>query len=153
MTQLDLNSVAQTKRAFPFGKISEHSPQIDWLESYLSLYNLTVSSNSLSFYCGTVEVNQQSIFSAAWVLQHGYCAWLPNNLGLFGHLIKHLTKDLTVVCFDLPGLGLYGESTFIDDFSDYTSTRTIINLCQQRFTSPLHGLGQSTGCYLIKTFT
>lgn len=154
MTKLDLNSVAQIKKSLPaFGKISEHSPQIGWLESYLSLYNLPVSSNSLSFYCGTVEVNQQSIFSAAWeplrpkgtaIIVHGYL----DNLGLFGHLIKHLlTKDLTVVCFDLPGLGLSdGESAFIDDFSDYTSAlETIINLCQQRFTTPLHGLGQSTG--------
>ena len=120
MTQLDLNSVAQIKKSLPaFGKISEHSPQIDWLDSYLSLYNLPVSSNSLSFYCGTVEVNQQSIFSAAWepsqstgtaVIVHGYL----DNLGLFGHLIDYLlAKNLTVVCFDLPGLGLSeGERAF-----------------------------------------
>ena len=154
MTKLDLHTVAKIKNSLPaFGKITEGFQQIDWLESYLSLYNLPASSNSLSFYCGVIEVNQQSVFSAAWkplrpkgtaIVLHGYL----DNLGLFNHLIKDLlAKGLTVVCFDLPGHGLSeGERASIDDFSDYTSAlEAIIKLSKQHFTAPFHGLGQSTG--------
>ena len=154
MTQLDLNSVAQIKSRLPaFGKITEHSPQIDWLDSYLSLYRLPTPNNKLDFYCGALDVKQQSIFTAAWepsqstgtaVIVHGYL----DNLGLFGHLIDYLlAKNLTVVCFDLPGLGLSeGERASIDDFSDYTSVlETVLSLCQRQFTAPFYGFGQSTG--------
>ena len=154
MTKLDLNSVSQIKKSLPaFGKITEQSQSIDWLDSYLSLYKLPSSTNELSFHCGALEVNQQSIFAAAWeptqsqgtaIIVHGYL----DNLGLFGHLINYLVaQNLTVVCFDLPGLGLSeGESAFIANFADYTAAlEAIIDLCQKQFTAPLHGLGQSTG--------
>ena len=154
MTKLDLNSVSQIKKSLPaFGKITEQSQSIDWLDSYLSLYKLPSSTNELSFHCGALDVNQQSIFAAAWeptqsqgtaIIVHGYL----DNLGLFGHLINYLVaQNLTVVCFDLPGLGLSeGESAFIANFADYTvALEAIIDLCQKQFTAPLHGLGQSTG--------
>jgi alpha-beta hydrolase superfamily lysophospholipase len=154
MTKLDLNSVSQIKKSLPaFGKITEQSQSIDWLDSYLSLYKLPSSTNELSFHCGALEVNQQSIFAAAWepnqsqgtaIIVHGYL----DNLGLFGHLINYLVaQNLTVVCFDLPGLGLSeGENAFIANFADYTAAlEAIIDLCQKQFTAPLHGLGQSTG--------
>ena len=102
MTKLDLNSVSQIKKGLPaFGKITEQSQSIDWLDSYLSLYKLPSSTNELSFHCGALEVNQQSIFAAAWepaqsqgtaIIVHGYL----DNLGLFGHLINYLvTQNLT----------------------------------------------------------
>jgi alpha-beta hydrolase superfamily lysophospholipase len=154
MTKLDLNSVSQIKKNLPaFGKITEQSPDVDWLDSYLSLYKLPTSTTELDFYCGTVDVNQQSIFTAAWepkqskgtaIIVHGYL----DNLGLYGHLINYLVaQHLTVVCFDLPGLGLSeGERASISNFADYTSAlQAILDLCQKQFTAPFHGLGQSTG--------
>ncbi|MGB1327409.1 MAG: alpha/beta hydrolase [Porticoccaceae bacterium] len=154
MTKLAGNSVLHIKQSLPaFGKITEQSPPLDWLESYLSLYKLPIPTSALDFYCGAIEVNQQSIFTAAWepsraegtaIIVHGYL----DNLGLFGHLIDYLlAQNLTVVCFDLPGLGLSaGESAFIDDFSDYTSVLdAILSLCNQQFTAPFYGFGQSTG--------
>ena len=154
MIQLDLNSVSLIRQNLPaFGKISPQQPHIEWLDAYLSLYKLPTLDNSLEFYCGTLQANQQSVFAAAWeppkpegtaIIVHGYL----DNLGLFGHLINYLlSKNLTVVCFDLPGLGLSdGEHAYIDDFSDYTAAlEAILQLCQQQFTAPYHGLGQSTG--------
>lgn len=154
MTKLDLNSVSQIKKNLPaFGKITEQSLDVDWLDSYLSLYKLPKSTTELDFYCGTLDVNQQSIFTAAWepkqskgtaIIVHGYL----DNLGLYGHLINYLVaQHLTVVCFDLPGLGLSeGERASISNFADYTSAlQAILDLCQKQFTAPLHGLGQSTG--------
>jgi alpha-beta hydrolase superfamily lysophospholipase len=154
MAKLDINSIAQIKNSlFAFGKITEQHPQIDWLNSYLALYKLPPSTHTLDFYCGALDINQQSIFTAAWVpsqsegtaiIVHGYL----DNLGLFSHLIDFLlAQNLTVVCFDLPGLGLSeGKSAFINDFSDYTGVlEGIISLCKGQFTAPFHGFGQSTG--------
>lgn len=154
MTKLDLNSVSQIKKNLPaFGKITEPSSNLEWLDSYLSLYKLPASTHELNFYCGAIEVNKQSIFTAAWepkksmgtaIIVHGYL----DNLGLYGHLINYLVaQNLTVVCFDLPGLGLSeGERASIGNFADYTSAlQAILDLCQKQFTAPFHGLGQSTG--------
>ena len=154
MTRLTLNSISQMQKSLPaFGKISPQQPQIDWLNDYLSLYKLPALNNRSEFYCGALAANQKSIFAAAWeppqpegtaIIVHGYL----DNLGLFGHLINYLlNKNLTVVCFDLPGLGLSdGAHAYIDDFSDYTAALdAVLQLCQQQFTGPYHGLGQSTG--------
>jgi len=158
MPKLNLNSVPQIKENLPvFGKITDRSSRIDWLDSYLSLYKLPQPSAELSFYCGKVEVSQQAIFSAAWqpskaegtaIIVHGYL----DNLGLYRHLIEHLIRqNLTVVCFDLPGLGLSdGEQAFIGNFADYTlALQAILDLCQKQFTAPFHGLGQSTGSAIL----
>lgn len=154
MTKLGVDSISQIAKSLPaFGKITEQSVTIGWLDSYLSLYQLPVSSGELDFYCGALEIEQTSIFAAAWepsqsegtaIIVHGYL----DNLGLYGHLIRHLLdQNLTVVCFDLPGLGLSeGERASIDDFSDYTAVLDgVIALCQDQFTGPFHGFGQSTG--------
>ena len=154
MTNLDLKSAIEIKKSLPeFGKITAPATQIDWLDSYLSLYNLPKRSAELNLYCGKIMVRQQSIFASAWepaqskgtaIIVHGYL----DNLGLYGHLINYLIgQNLTVVCFDLPGLGLSdGERASIADFSDYTSVlEAVLELCQQQFTAPFHGIGQSTG--------
>jgi alpha-beta hydrolase superfamily lysophospholipase len=154
MTKFDLQSLPQIKKNLPvFAKITESSSQLDWLDSYLSLYKLPNPSSELSLYCGTIALNQQSIFAAAWapkksagtaIIVHGYL----DNLGLYGHLIENLlAQNLTVVCFDLPGHGLSnGERAFIADFSDYTQVLdAILMVCTEQFTAPFHGLGQSTG--------
>jgi alpha-beta hydrolase superfamily lysophospholipase len=154
MSNLDLHSVLKTKKSLPaFGKITDPVAQIAWLDEYLSLYNLPKPCSKLNLYCGKIEVRQQSIFTAAWepeqsqgtaIIVHGYL----DNLGLYGHLISYLIgQNLTVVCFDLPGLGLSdGERAFISEFSDYTLVlEAILALCHNQFTAPFHGLGQSTG--------
>jgi alpha-beta hydrolase superfamily lysophospholipase len=154
MTTLALTSISEMQKSLPaFGKINPQQPQIDWLNDYLCLYKLPALNEPLDFYCGSLELNQNSIFAAAWeppqskgtaIIVHGYL----DNLGLFGHLIDYLLgQNLTVVCFDLPGLGLSdGAHAYIDDFADYTAAlEAILLLCQQQFTAPYHGLGQSTG--------
>ena len=62
MIQLDLNSVSLIRQNLPaFGKISPQQPPIEWLDAYLSLYKLPALGNSLAFYCGTLQANQQSV--------------------------------------------------------------------------------------------
>ena len=153
MLEFNSDSIVELKNTLPVFDLVDHQTLSPTLFSYINHYNLPGKEFELNFYLGTLEVNQQSIFAAAWeptnskgtaIIVHGYL----DHLGLFSPLIKHLLdQDLTVVCFDLPGLGLSdGERASIDDFADYTLVLDhIIKLCQQRFTVPLHSLGQSTG--------
>ena len=153
MLEFNSDSIVELKKTLPVFDIVDHTTLSPLLSSYTNHYSLPDNEPELNFYLGTLEVNQQSIFAAAWepptakgtaIIVHGYL----DHLGLFSPLIKHLLdQDLTVVCFDLPGLGLSdGERASIDDFADYTLVLDhIVKLCQQRFTGPLHSLGQSTG--------
>jgi alpha-beta hydrolase superfamily lysophospholipase len=153
MAEFSLDSIAQLKETLPIFESVDQKTLSPLLSSYLNHYRLPGKEPELKFYLGTLDINQQKIFSAAWepskskgtaIIVHGYL----DHLGLFGPLIKHLlSQDFTVVCFDLPGLGLSdGERASIDDFADYTLVLDrVIALCQQRFVAPLHSLGQSTG--------
>lgn len=153
MLEFNSDSIVELRKILPVFDIVDYSTLNPLLLSYTNHYNLPGQEPELNFYLGTLEVNQQSIFSAAWeppvskgtaIIVHGYL----DHLGLFSPLINHLlNQDLTVVCFDLPGLGLSdGERASIDDFADYTLVLDhIVKLCQQRFVEPLHSLGQSTG--------
>jgi alpha-beta hydrolase superfamily lysophospholipase len=153
MLEFNSDSIVELKKTLPVFDIVDHTTLSPLLSSYTNHYSMPDNKPELNFYLGTLEVNQQSIFAAAWeppaskgtaIIVHGYL----DHLGLFSPLIKHLlNQDLTVVCFDLPGLGLSdGERASIDDFADYTLVLDhIVKLCQQRFIGPLHSLGQSTG--------
>lgn len=153
MLEFKSDSVVELKKTLPVFDIVDHQTLSPLLSSYVNHYSLPSKESKLNFYLGTLEVNQQSIFAAAWeppaskgtaIIVHGYL----DHLGLFSPLINHLLdQGLTVVCFDLPGLGLSdGERASIDDFADYTLVLDhIVKLCQQRFAKPLHSLGQSTG--------
>ena len=153
MLEFNSDSIVELKTTLPVFDIVDYSTLNPLLLSYTNHYNLPGQEPELNFYLGTLEVSQQSIFAAAWeppvskgtaIVVHGYL----DHLGLFSPLINHLLgQDLTVVCFDLPGLGLSdGERASIDDFADYTLVLDhIVKLCQQRFAEPLHSLGQSTG--------
>ena len=153
MLEFNSDSIVELKTTLPVFDIVDYSTLNPLLLSYTNHYNLPGQEPELNFYLGTLEVSQQSIFAAAWeppvskgtaIVVHGYL----DHLGLFSPLINYLLgQDLTVVCFDLPGLGLSdGERASIDDFADYTLVLDhIVKLCQQRFAEPLHSLGQSTG--------
>jgi alpha-beta hydrolase superfamily lysophospholipase len=153
MLEFNSDSIVELKKTLPVFDIVNRQTLSPQLSSYLNHYRLPGKELRLKFYLGTLEVNQQAIFAAAWeppisngtaIVVHGYL----DHLGLFSPLINHLLdKDLTVVCFDLPGLGLSdGVRASIDDFADYTLVLDhIVKVCQQRFTGPLHSLGQSTG--------
>lgn len=153
MIELCSDSIVELKKKLPAFDLVDHKSLSPLLSSYIRHYRLPGEQLALNFYLGTLEINQQSIFSAAWepsaskgtaIIVHGYL----DHLGLFSELINHLLdQNFTVVCFDLPGLGLSdGERASIDDFAEYTLVLDhIIKLCQQRFTGPLHSLGQSTG--------
>jgi lysophospholipase len=153
MLEFSPNSIVELKKTLPVFDIVDHQALSPLLSSYTNHYSLPGEERELNFYLGTLEVNQQSIFATAWeppvskgtvIIVHGYL----DHLGLFSPLINHLLdQEFTVVCFDLPGLGLSdGERASINDFAEYTHVLDhIIKLCQQRFTGPLHSLGQSTG--------
>ena len=153
MLEFNSDLIVELKTTLPVFDIVDHQTLSPLLSSYTNHYSLPGKEPDLNFYLGTLEVSQQSIFAAAWeppvskgtaIVVHGYL----DHLGLFSPLINHLLgQDLTVVCFDLPGLGLSdGEKASIDDFADYTLVLDhIVKLCQQRFPGPLHSLGQSTG--------
>ena len=153
MLEFNSDSIVELKKTLPVFDVVDYQTLSPLLSSYTSHYNLPDKASELTFYLGTLQVKQQAIFAAAWepsvskgtaVIVHGYL----DHLGLFGPLINHLLdQDFTVVCFDLPGLGLSdGERASINDFSEYTFVLDqIITVCQQRFTGPLHSLGQSTG--------
>ena len=127
------------------------------LQTYLNFYRLPKPREQLRLSTGTLVVHQTTIFAAAWqppnpkgtaLVIHGYL----DHLGLYSHLINFLLdRNLSVVCFDLPGHGLSGgESAFIEDFADYTHVLDVlIDLCQQHCPAPLHGLGQSTGAAIL----
>lgn len=120
---------------------------------YLDFYQLPLPNGQYSVSLGTYDIKQQSIFCASWrpthatataLIVHGYM----DHLGLYNHLINFLlSKNIAVVCFDLPGHGLStGEPGHINDFVEYTAVlKGLINICQQHFPAPLHGLGQSMG--------
>ena len=149
MLEFTSDSIVELKTTLPVFDIVDYSTLNPLLLSYTNHYNLPGQEPELNFYLGTLEVSQQSIFAAAWeppvskgtaIVVHGYL----DHLGLFSPLINHLLgQDLTVVCFDLPGLGLSdGEGASNDDFADYTLVLDhIVKLCQQRFAEPLHSLG------------
>jgi len=155
MIHLDLDSIVELKKNLPeFDPSANPLSTLDpGLQAYLTLYKLPPPSTFLNFYAGTIEINHQSIFAAAWqpskptgtaIIVHGYL----DHLGLYNHLIERLvSQNLSVVCFDLPGFGLSdGARAFIEDFADYTHVlETLLSLCQKQFSAPFHGLGQSTG--------
>ncbi len=122
-------------------------------EHYLDFYGLPRAESNGGPTLGTLNDNNRSIFCAAWrpanarataLLVHGYM----DHLGLYKHLINFLlSQKIAVVCFDLPGHGLSaGESGHSKNFANYTDTlEQLIEICQQHFPTPLHGLGQSMG--------
>jgi alpha-beta hydrolase superfamily lysophospholipase len=154
MTPFDLAKATQLKQQLssfvPQGEALPCSPLLD---CYLDFYNLPASQSQCHISTGTISVNQQSLFCAAWqpanavgtaLLVHGYM----DHVGLYGHLINFiLSHKIAVVCFDLPGHGLSeGKTAYIDDFAEYTDVlERLIELCQQQFPGPLYGLGQSMG--------
>jgi alpha-beta hydrolase superfamily lysophospholipase len=160
MVKLDLLSIDALKSQLTAFSPSVNSKKTcDSLQAYLDFYNLPMSSDHLSLCTGTISVNQQSVFVCAWqppnpcgtaLLVHGYL----DHLGLYSHIIKFLlSRNLTVVCFDLPGHGLSaGRPAYIEDFTDYTDVlSSMVDLCKDHYPQPLHGLGQSTGgAILIK---
>lgn len=153
MLEFSSDSIVELRKTLPVFDIVDDQGVTPLLLSYINHYSLPSKKSELNFYLGTLDVNQQSIFAAAWeppiskgtaIIVHGYL----DHLGLFSPLINYLLdQEFTVVCFDLPGLGLSdGERASIEDFAEYTLVLDhMIKLCQQRFTGPLHSLGQSTG--------
>ena len=120
MLEFSSDSIVELKKTLPVFDAVDHQTLSPLLSSYTSHYNLPGKASELTFYLGTLQVKQQAIFAAAWepsvskgtaVIVHGYL----DHLGLFGPLINHLLdQDFTVVCFDLPGLGLSdGELSLI----------------------------------------
>jgi len=154
MATLDLLTLSELKKSLTAfnPSVSQQKPSAA-LQTYLNFYNLPTLSDQLSLAVGTIVVNQSPIFAAAWqppksvgtaLVVHGYM----DHLGLYNHLIDFLiSRNLTVVCFDLPGHGLSaGEAAFIEDFADYSCVlESLIGVCQQYFPAPLHALGQSMG--------
>ena len=160
MVKLDLLLIDRLKsRLTAFNPSIVPQKHCDSVRAYLDFYSLPAPSAQISLCSGNIRVNQQSVFVCAWqpenssgtaLLTHGYL----DHLGLYSHIIKFLlNRNLTVVCFDLPGHGLSeGRPAYIEDFADYTAVlNAMVNLCQKHYPQPLHGLGQSTGgAILIK---
>ena len=154
MTTLNLSQINQLKQQLSlFNPTSGQTTKSPLLRHYLDFYHLPTPCKQLSVSVGTVEVDQTSIFAAAWqppepvgtaLVVHGYL----DHLGLYNHLINFLlARNCAVLCCDLPGHGLSGgERGYIKDFANYSAVvEEMVSICQQKLPAPLYGFGQSMG--------
>jgi len=82
------------------------------------------------------------------VVCHGYY----DHVGLYGHLIRYLlTRNLTVVAFDMPGHGLSsGQPATIEDFAAYgEALESCLDAVTGLVPKPWHILGQSMGASVV----
>jgi alpha-beta hydrolase superfamily lysophospholipase len=150
---LDKKTLGHLRLAMPLfsDAMLKTSTPIDLLTDYLQFYQLPLATPNLKLTAGTTEDHQTVIMSweptkslGTVIIVHGYM----DHTGLYGHLIRHLLgRQLTVVCLDLKGHGLYsGAACSITDFGDYVAqVESVITICQAHFAGPLHGIGQSMG--------
>jgi alpha-beta hydrolase superfamily lysophospholipase len=159
MEQTDLSHAQQQIRSLAqvlpeFGPEALADPQSNpALKNYLDFYQLPEPSEQLQLLAGKLRYGEQQTHLMLWkpaqpkgtaVIVHGYL----DHTGLYGHLIRQLlSRQLTVVCFDLIGHGLSsGEPASIDSFDQYVEQldqviKATAGLCP----APFHGIGQSTG--------
>jgi alpha-beta hydrolase superfamily lysophospholipase len=150
---LDQSTIENLHCKLPFLGATLTSADYADLRRYLSFYQLPQPSKNLLLSAEGITVGENHIVTMAWqpsnsigtaIVVHGYM----DHMGLFNHLIQDLLKrQLTVVCFDLPGHGLStGKPGYILDYADYVSAlESVINLSREKFSGPLHGVGQSMG--------
>lgn len=159
MEQTDLSHAQQQIRSLAqvlpeFGPEALADPQSNpALKNYLAFYQLPEPSDQVQLLAGKLLYGDQQTHLMLWkpaqpkgtaVIVHGYL----DHIGLYGHLIRELlSRQLTVVCFDLIGHGLSsGEPASIDSFDQYVEQldqvmKATASLCP----APFHGIGQSTG--------
>lgn len=150
---LDQSTIENLQCNLPLFSATLISTEDADLRRFLSFYQLPQPNNSLTLFAGRIALGSNHIVTMAWqptnsigtaIVVHGYM----DHIGLFNHLIKDLLmRQFTVVCFDLPGHGLStGRSGYILDYADYVSAlESVIDLSREKFSGPLHGVGQSMG--------
>lgn len=150
---LEQSTIENLQGKLPLSDLTLTSTEDADLRQYLSFYQLPQPNNSTALYTGRLAVAEYHIVVMAWqpansigtaIVVHGYM----DHIGLFNHLIQDLLKrQLTVVCFDLPGHGLStGKPGYILDYADYVGAlESVINISEKKFSGPMHGVGQSMG--------
>ena len=98
MLEFTSDSIVELKKTLPVFDVVDHKTLSPLLSSYTNHYSLPDKAPELNFYLGTIQVNKQAIFAAAWeppaskgtaIIVHGYL----DHLGLFSPLIKHLLNQ------------------------------------------------------------
>jgi len=141
----------------------EHPKGLSALQlEYLNYYQINFGRkySELEYSMGTVssgvyQISAQ-VFSLpkadkALFLLHGYF----DHIGIFGRLIEYgLSRNYTVVSFDLPGHGLSsGQPLAVDSFGDYImSLQAFIDTCSPHLPGVWSMIAQSTGCSIAMDY-